>query len=259
MAGPGRRFTIFPPPMTRSINESDSSRVGRLESGNQGLTNGDKILDLMQKLHERSMNMESIISARAASLVMEQLAATNFEEFYTRAIMQELQTQVTALTQRLERIADRYCAAPVTVTADIQPPRYRTFFWGGDHHFFPKNFKLPVISSVALWRLWLFGDDNAVDTPYRRLDGKHMSKSQRTQLSKARGVMDHVRNSIGKTYAELTAEGLVEAESQFSDHYLILMRGFKSHATMSFSTAYKHLRAASSNATDDTEDSDTNV
>lgn len=180
-------------------------------------------------------------------------------------MMQELLTPITVAIESMQReisgLRERQ-NAPMTVNANDNQPRHRTFFWGGEHHYFPEDFKLPVISSVALWRLWLFGDDNAVNIPYRRLDGKNMSKSQRTQLSKARGVMDHVRNSIGKTYAELTAEGIVEAEKQFSEHYLILMGRFKRHANMSFSTAYKHLRSISSSPADDRvetdSDSDTN-
>lgn len=105
-----------------------------------------------------------------------------------------------------------------------------------------------------------FGDDNTVNIPYRLLDGKHMSNSQRTQLSKGRRVMEYVRSSIGKTYAELTAEGMVEAERQFSEHYLMLMGRFKRHSGMMFSTAYTHiLKASSPNSTDTVNSDDSDV
>ena len=204
-----------------------------------------KILNLLQQLIEKSSNMESRISASAAFLVADKLQVDNGLEFHKRAMIQEIFAPITAAIKRIEKslaFTDKF-DAPVTVNVQ---PRFRTFFWGDNYHLFPENFKLPVVSSIVLWRLWLFGDDNVVNTPYRQLDGKHMSKSQRIQLSKARGVMDYFQKSIGKTYAELTAEGLVEAERQFSEHYLALMGGFKRHSNMTFSTVYKHLRATSS-------------
>ena len=204
-----------------------------------------KILDLLQQLLEKCPNMESRISSSTAFLVADKLRADNGVEIHRRAMMQEIFAPITAAIKRIEKslaFTDKF-DAPVTVNVQ---PRFRTFFWGDNYHLFPENFKLPVVSSIVLWRLWLFGDDNVVNTPYRQLDGKHMSKSQRIQLSKARGVMDYFQKSIGKTYAELTAEGLVEAERQFSEHYLALMGGFKRHSNMTFSTVYKHLRATSS-------------
>ena len=246
----------------RRFRDDWSSRVvlGKFCNPDSGLTGtgiptDTKIMYLLQQLLEKSSDMESRISARTASLVVDQLAAVNGVALHTRAMMQEMLAPITAVMDRIERRVAFTERSDAPVTVDDQP-RFRTFFWGDSHHYFPEGFKLPVVSSVALWRLWLFGDDNAVNIPYRQLDGKHMSKSQRTQLSKARGVMDHVLNSIGKTYAELAAEGLVEAERQFSEHYLILMGRFKRHSTMTFSTAYKHLKATSSNATDDTIESD---
>lgn len=208
----------------------------------------------MDILIVKSDESDSRIPARTAGLVVDQLAAVNGVALHTRVMMQEIMQPFTIAMENIERRMDRYNPSPATsmnVNTNYEVPRYRTFFWDGLNHFYPKDFKLPVVSSVALWRLWLFGDDNAVNIPYHNLDGKHMTKSQRTQFSKARGVMDYVRKSIGKTYPELIDEGFVEAERQFSDHYLILMGRFKRHATMSFSTVYKHIRTLSTTILND--------
>lgn len=90
-------------------------------------------------------------------------------------------------------------SAPVTVVAD-EPPRPRIYLWGDRLHHFPQDFKLPAVTPVAFWRLWLFGDGNVVNRPYLELHGKYMPKSQRFHLS-----------------------NVVEAEKQFSEHYLILI------------------------------------
>lgn len=249
----------------RRFRDEWSNRVvlGKFCNPDSGLTGtgipiDTKILYLLEQLIEKSSSMESTISARTASLVVDQLAVVNGVALHTRAMLQEMLAPMNSVMERLERRIVINERPNQESSVENDQPNFRTFFWEGEHHFFPADFKLPVVSSVALWRLWLFGDDNAVNIPYRYLDGKHMSKSQRTQLSKARGVMDRIRETIGKTYAELAAEGIVEAEKQFSEAYFNLMRSYKRHSSMTFSTAYKHLKSNSNdNPVDQNADSDT--
>lgn len=221
-----------------------------------------KILNCLQQIVEHLTRMDSGIPIQAATLMVEQLATVNGVTLHSRSMFMEMLAPITSALASIERritVNERSINSPL---ADVENQnRYHTFEWGGeDHHYFPENFKLPVVTSVALWRLWLFGDDNTVNIPYRLLNGKHMSNSQRTQLSKGRRVMEYVRSSIGKTYAELTAEGMVEAERQFSEHYLMLMGRFKRHSDMMFSTAYTHiLETSSSNSTDTVNSADSDV
>lgn len=66
--------------------------------------------------------------------------------------------------------------------------------------------------------LWLFGDCNNVNIPYRMLKRNYMPQNQRLQLSRAIIVTETIRERIGMSFTEITALGHVEAES-----YLILL------------------------------------
>jgi uncharacterized protein YfkK (UPF0435 family) len=118
---------------------------------------------------------------------------------------------------------------------------YRQFYWDGENHYHPKDFKLPRVHSVTMWRLWLFGDKNNVTAPYRTLRGNFMSCSLRVQLCRARKVMDFIRDKIGLSYEEITNLGVAEAETLFNDAYKDIFGEVKFHMTMNYANAYKHL------------------
>lgn len=238
-----------------------------------GIPNDIRMINLLEELVQNSKEAEKRIPAQTAALVADKITAVNGVVLPSRAMVQEilmpvlsvmekiairlfeLEKQVLELSARLDDVSKNVNTSK-TVDTNDENPRYRTFFWDGEHHFFPKDFKLHAVPSVTLWRLWLFGDVNTVNMPYRYLNGKNMNKAQRAQLCRARAVMDRVRESIGKTYSELTAEGMTEAVKQFLEHYSILMGSFKRHANMSFATAYKHLKIIPSKSTDDQVDTD---
>jgi hypothetical protein len=118
---------------------------------------------------------------------------------------------------------------------------FRTFAWGGQFHAFPEGFKLPCEPAMKIWKLWLFGDENCVNTPYRILRGEFMTKAQRVQLTRAKVVMDTVQDRIGRSYAEITNLGIADASRLFNQAYVELLGGIRFHANMTFSNAYKHL------------------
>ena len=118
---------------------------------------------------------------------------------------------------------------------------FRTFAWGGQFHAFPEKFKIPCESAVKIWQLWLFGDENCVNTPYRMLRGEFMSKSQHVQLSRAKAVMDTIQDKIDRSYSEISDLGIVEASRLFNLAYVELFGNIRSFANMTCSNAYKHL------------------
>jgi hypothetical protein len=115
------------------------------------------------------------------------------------------------------------------------------YVWGGRIHFLPENFQIPRITPIKFWNLWLFGDGNVVTIPYSQIDGAFLSTNERSQLSKARKVMEVIQTASNLSLDELKKLGHVEAlkigqlmyDEQFGhlDHYL----------TINISTAYKHM------------------
>jgi hypothetical protein len=94
---------------------------------------------------------------------------------------------------------------------------------------------------MKIWKLWLFGDENCVNTPYRILRGEFMTKAQRVQLTRVKVMMDTVQDRIGRSYAEITNLGIADASRLFNQAYVELLGGIRFHANMTFSNAYKHL------------------
>jgi hypothetical protein len=70
-----------------------------------------------------------------------------------------------------------------------------------------KIVEVPSLTSCQIWHLWLFGDCNKVNIPYRMLKGDYMPQTQILQLSRARIVMETIRERIGMTFSEITALG----------------------------------------------------
>lgn len=122
-----------------------------------------------------------------------------------------------------------------------QRDAFRTFSWGGNFHAFPENFKFPCETPAKIWKLWLFGDENCVNTPYRSLRGEYMSKAQRVQLCRAKAVMEEVRRRIGLSFDEIANLGPVEASRRFNQAYVDLLGHVKFHSNMTCSNAYKHV------------------
>ena len=86
----------------------------------------------------------------------------------------------------------------------------------GQFHAFPEKFKISCGPAVIIWQLWVFSDENCVDTPYRMLRVEFMSKSQRVQLSRAKTVMDLIQVKIDRSYAEISDLGIFEASRLFN-------------------------------------------
>lgn len=147
-------------------------------------------------------------------------------------------------------IAANYTRSPINRGFE-HANSFRTFFWGGQFNAFPEDFKIPCEPAVKIWKLWLFGDENRVNTPYRMLRGEFMSKAQRVQLSRAKSVMDIIRENIGLSYAEISNLGIAEATRLFKEEYTEILGSVKFHATMTCSNAYKHLIRIRKNAISD--------
>lgn len=126
------------------------------------------------------------------------------------------------------------------VLAGQATTQFRTFFWNDNWHAYPQDFQIPADTCLKVWSLWLFGDVNAVNTPYRCLDGASMTAAGKIRLTRARKVFDKIRETIGFSYESLTALGPVEAEKKFIPAFTQLFGHIKNYTNMQLSNAYKH-------------------
>jgi hypothetical protein len=85
---------------------------------------------------------------------------------------------------------------------------------------------------MKIWKLWLFGDENYVNTPYRILSEEFMTKAQRVQLTRAKVVMDTVQERIGRSYYEITNLGISYVSRLFNQAYVELLGDVRFHANM---------------------------
>lgn len=113
------------------------------------------------------------------------------------------------------------------------------YCWGGRFHYFPENFKIPRISPLKFWNLWLFGDGSIVTLPYHQLDGSFLSSNERCQLSKARKIMETIKTASGMSYEEIKLLGHVKALKMGQDKYEELFGNIDKSFRINFTTAYK--------------------
>lgn len=125
-------------------------------------------------------------------------------------------------------------ATPTTTT------QFNRFKWGGSWHDYPESFQFPADNCLKLWNLWLFGDANLVNTPYRCLNGTHMEDRFQTRLTKTKMVLDGVQKKINISYEDLTAMGPVESEKKFIESFTGLYSHIRNFSNMQISNAYKH-------------------
>lgn len=117
----------------------------------------------------------------------------------------------------------------------------KMYRWRNEEHPFPADFKFPCVDSAKLWNLWLFGNGNDINTPYRSFRGDFMSKPDRIQLSKSRTLMEAVRTEIGMSYVEIQDSGRDRSEQLFDVAFKSLFGGVKGYKRMNSANAYKYL------------------
>ena len=96
---------------------------------------------------------------------------------------------------------------------DANDQRFKTFCWNGRFHYFPESFEFPSnCHASALWLRWIFGGERIVNAPLIMIEGKFLSKSNRTRLCRANYVMEAIRRISGHTFDKILAMGPVNAE-----------------------------------------------
>jgi hypothetical protein len=118
--------------------------------------------------------------------------------------------------------------------------QFNRFKWADTWHDYPENFEFPADNCMKMWNLWLFGDANLVNTPYRCLNGAHMADRFQTRLTKTRKVLDIIRAKIDVSYEDLTAMGPAESEKKFIEAFTSLFGHIRNSSNMQISNAYKH-------------------
>ena len=183
--------------------------------------------------------MENFSSVQGVQILNEK----TLENFFAEKIdsrFQEIETSVKALLVGLKS-AGISSFAPITSTIQASGVQaYKRFEWDGGVHDFPQDFKVPRLTTSQMWLLWLFGDVNNVNIPYRFLKGDHMPQTERSQLSKAKVVMEAIREKIGLNFSDIANLGHAEAERLCNDAYLKIFSHIPTHGRMKCSNAYKH-------------------
>lgn len=194
---------------------------------------------------ENRMVHEAVFAAPriTADLVLSAIGSANNVNLHNKEVVdQTVSPRFDNIMNILLNLQERVDTIQPQSPTQIAPTQvsFRNFAWGGRFHNHPENFQLPADTCVKLWNLWLFGDANAVNTPYRNLVGTFMSNSAKIRLTRTRKVLDRVQEEIGIPYEELTAMGPVEAEKKFIEAFSRIFRHIRNHSNMQLSNAYKH-------------------
>ena len=204
---------------------------------------------IIVNLLETRMLQDSILGIpnRTADIVCERISSALNVQIHNSDILNRILdprfTLLESTMQSLVEVASRFTAQNLTNSGlNDQSARNgsRLFFWGGLAHYHPENFIIPSESSVKLWNLWLFGDANEVNIPYRNLVGNYMSNAGRVRLSRVKMVMESIRKEINLPYDAIASLGPREAEKLFNIAYGKLFGHLKSNSNMQCSNAYKH-------------------
>lgn len=123
-------------------------------------------------------------------------------------------------------------------------PQFIRFEWGSDVHNVPEGFKMPQENVASVWKFWIFGCARDRLHPLRLLQGRSLSdKSQHSQLSKARFVMNYIQEKCGKSFEEIHALGIIEAERLCKRTYDQLMGHVPGHDRMYYSNVYIYFKS----------------
>lgn len=110
-------------------------------------------------------------------------------------------------------------------------------------HYVPEGYMMPRANVVSLWGLWIFGCRSSRIRPLRFLKGESLSiQSQCSQLSKARYVMNFIKNVSGKSYEEIYDMGATEAERLCRRIYDQLLGNINGHTRMMYSNVYTYFK-----------------
>lgn len=128
-------------------------------------------------------------------------------------------------------------------TVDQSGEDFRQFHWGGGVHNIPEDYKMPQCPSLDIWRLWIFGCRPQGLHPFSELKSMPFSdKSQRTQFSKAKFVVNFVQAHLGMSTEQIRGLGVNQAETAFKEAYADILGHFDGYERMSYSTAYNYLK-----------------
>ena len=175
-----------------------------------------------------------------ADLVLNAIGSVDNVNFHNEGVLnrtlsprfENIERSILNLSERFNQVQPQ--SPPATHV------NFRTFSWGGRFHNHPEDFQLPADTCVKLWNLWLFGDSNAVNTPYRNLVGTYMKNSAKIRLTRTKKVLDRIQIEIGISYEDLTTMGPVEAEKKFIETFAKIFGDIRNHSNMQLSNVYKH-------------------
>ena len=175
-----------------------------------------------------------------ADLVLDAIGSVDNVNFHNEGVLnrtlsprfENIERSISNLSERFNQVQPQ---SPPTTRVN-----FRTFSWGGRFHNHPEDFQLPADTCVKLWNLWLFGDSNAVNIPYRNLVGTYMKNSAKIRLTRTKKVLDRIQMEIGISYQDLTAMGPVEAEKTFIETFAKIFGDIRNYSNMQLSNVYKH-------------------
>ena len=178
-----------------------------------------------------------------ADLVLDAIGSVDNVNFHNEGVLNRtLSPRFEGIERSLLNLSERFDQIQPQSPTLTSPTHinFRNFSWGGRFHNHPEDFQLPADTCVKLWNLWLFGDANAVNTPYRNLVGAFMNNAAKIRLTRTKKVLDHVQEEIGISYEDLTALGPVEAEKKFIEAFARIFGHIRNYSNMQLSNAYKH-------------------
>jgi hypothetical protein len=129
------------------------------------------------------------------------------------------------------------------------------FQWGGRFHPVPQGFVFPRCTTMALWSLWIYGDQNLGIGPYRHIKARSLPREDKTQLSKANFVMKSLITKSRQTESQLEAKPRSETDALLSTAFQTLLErlGVRTNVdVIHFTVIYAHLKKLNASVEPDT-------
>jgi len=178
------------------------------------------------------------VPQKTADIVLSAISSVGNINLHNEIVLDRtLGPRLDRIEMNISSLTNANLAQRTTPTSSNQ---FNKFYWKDSWHNYPETFQFPADTCLTLWNLWLFGDANLVNTPYRCLNGTHMADRFQTRLTKTRKVLDNIRTKIDISYEDLTAMGPVEAEKKFLEAFMALYGHIRNFSNMQISNTYKH-------------------
>jgi hypothetical protein len=132
---------------------------------------------------------------------------------------------------------------PIIPSQEGNTVQYR---WGNDMHPVPEGFRFPKCTTMNLWALWIYGNEDLGIGPYCLIKARSLPLAEKSLLSKAKYVMSMLIAHSGYNLAQLKDKPLSTTDKILGDSFRFLLNDLKVSTNIDaihFSIVYSHLKS----------------